>query len=302
MEVSTTQEDILLKLSAPLCAAPDYSSQPDRQMPVLTFIRDIQSGNYLSCSPSFAIFAHRSKPEEITGLTAEELFGPDFAARFHDTDAKVLQTMAPHTCYEEISDSTGAIHCFQSTRMKITDDSGRDCILGISVDISEPVRIMKRLKLRDELTGVKNKLSFEQYTANLNRHIQKGDPVEFAISTFDVNDMKEINASGGIHAGDETLRMVCTMICDIFVHSPVFRIGGDEFAVISRGQDYEQISGLLADLTLYYQQSCRSGGPVVACGMARYSGESSAEEVFEKALQRMFKNKSQLKQKLKQQK
>ena len=123
MEVSTTQEDILLKLSAPLCAAPDYSSQPDRQMPVLIFIRDIQSGNYLSCSPSFAVFAHRSKPEEITGLTAEELFGPDLAARFHDTDAKVL-----------IANSTGSPFCIW--RFKLAVYCSKDSLFFTPVNSS----------------------------------------------------------------------------------------------------------------------------------------------------------------------
>lgn len=59
------------------------------------------------------------------------------------------------------------------------------------------------------------------------------------------------------------------MICEIYKHSPVFRIGGDEFAVVLTGRDYEQRENLLQDLkneTMINKKS--RTGPVVACGMA----------------------------------
>lgn len=295
MEGDITAADGSLKLSEPLTGTSKEASDLEKNMPVLTFTKDIKTGKYLSCCQSFADFVRRSSPDEVTGLTAEDLFGTDRAALIFESDKETLRSERPYAFYEKIADARGILHSFQITKMKTLDSSGRECIIGIGIDISEPVRIMEDRQLRDELTGVKNKQAFELHMAALNRHIRNDDHIEFAISTFDVNDLKAINVSAGTHAGDETLRMVCTMICDIFVHSPVFRIGGDEFAVISRGQDYELSSGLMAEIALYNQQSRKNGGLVIAGGMACYSGESSVEEVLEKALQRMYKNKEQLK-------
>ena len=295
MEDDITATDGSLKLSEPLPGSANRVPDLEKNMPVLTFTKDIKTGKYLSCCQSFADFVRRSTPDEVTGLTAEDLFGIDRAALIFESDKETLQSERPYAFYEKIADAHGVIHSFQTTKMKILDSSGRECILGIGIDISEPARIMEDRQLRDELTGVKNKQAFELHMAALNRHIRNDDHIEFSVSTFDVNDLNVINASAGTHAGDETLRMACTMICDIFVHSPVFRIGGDEFAVISRGQDYELSSGLMAEIAIYNQQSRKNGGLVIAGGMARYDGEDSAEEVFEKSIQRMYKNKENLK-------
>lgn len=296
MEDDITLPHSSLKLSEPLPGNSNNNLSLEKKMPVLTFTKDIKTGKYLSCSQSFADFVLRSSPDEVRGYTDNELFGADQSKRFSESDKETDRTEGPYAFYEEITDVRGEVHYFQTTKVKTADSSGRECILGISINISEPVRIMEDRKLRDELTGVKNRHSFEQYIDMLNHHIRNGEQVEFAISTFDVNDLKAVNASAGTHAGDETLRMACTMICDIFVHSPVFRIGGDEFAVISRGQDYELSSGFMAEIELYNKQSRKNGGLVIAGGMACYCGERFAEEVFEKALQRMYKNKEQLKQ------
>lgn len=49
----------------------------------------------------------------------------------------------------------------------------------------------------------------------------------------------------GHQAGDEYIIGACRIICNKFKHSPVFRIGGDEFVAISEGEDYEHIDSIL---------------------------------------------------------
>ena len=48
----------------------------------------------------------------------------------------------------------------------------------------------------------------------------------------DVNGLKHVNDTLGHKAGDAYIRAASAMICEIFKHSPVYRIGGDEFAVL----------------------------------------------------------------------
>ena len=75
----------------------------------------------------------------------------------------------------------------------------------------------------------------------------------------------------------------------------MFRVGGDEFAVISQGGDYARIDELVGRVNAHNAEARRAGGVVVACGMARYAGEDSVAPVFERADQDMYRNKGDLK-------
>ena len=112
---------------------------------------------------------------------------------------------------------------------------------------------------------------------------------------LDVNDLKKVNDSAGHEAGDQYIRDACRIICNTFKHSPVFRIGGDEFAVIAQGDDYARIENLIVRMKEYNAQALGSGGIVIACGMARNKGDASVAPVFERADQIMYENKSDLK-------
>ena len=76
------------------------------------------------------------------------------------------------------------------------------------------------------------------------------------------------------------------MICDIFKHSPVFRIGGDEFAALLTDKDFEHRSELLKELKNESFENLRSRtGPIVACGLGVYNPENdkSFDDVFKRA-------------------
>ncbi len=90
----------------------------------------------------------------------------------------------------------------------------------------------------DPLTHVKNKNAYELEKERLERQMQMGD-AKFALLMLDTNDLKEINDTYGHDHGDEYLLACCQLICRVFDHSPVFRIGGDEFLVLLENEDYE---------------------------------------------------------------
>ena len=48
-----------------------------------------------------------------------------------------------------------------------------------------------------------------------------------------------------VNKGDLYLKTACCTICKVFKHSPVFRIGGDEFAVILQNADYCNMESLI---------------------------------------------------------
>lgn len=108
-----------------------------------------------------------------------------------------------------------------------------------------------------------------------------------------------INDTEGHKAGDDYIKASCMLICRIFHHSPVFRIGGDEFAVILRGEDFMHRDKLLSSLRRQVEENIRIGeGPVVASGLAEYQPlkDRSVEEVFNRADTQMYGDKTRLKE------
>jgi len=147
----------------------------------------------------------------------------------------------------------------------------------------------------DALTGVRNRHAFLAAEEELDNLIGTRIVPAFAITMLDVNELKKVNDTEGHAAGDQLIRDACKVICDIFDHSPVFRIGGDEFVVISRGTDYDHIDELVAEIEKHNEEAKRNGGPVVACGMSKYDDDDSATAVFERADHAMYKDKARLK-------
>ncbi len=135
----------------------------------------------------------------------------------------------------------------------------------------------------DGLTGVKNKSAYEDMSETLSRQIEGGQPVKYAIALCGVKDLERTNETLGRDAGDRLIREACAVICDVFNHSPVFRVAGDQFAVIAQGRDYECIDALVAALEDINEKNRQAGRAVIACGMARYDGTGSVASVFERA-------------------
>ena len=157
----------------------------------------------------------------------------------------------------------------------------------------------KELARRDELTGVKNKTAYLELEKSVQSNIDNGmDYLPFAIVICDANNLKKINDSEGHTAGDEYIRESAMMLCDIFDHSPVFRVGGDEFVVFLRGNDYSNRAQLMNRLREQVRDNLRSGsGPVMASGIAEYVPESDSlvSEIFDRADREMYEDKQELK-------
>ena len=63
---------------------------------------------------------------------------------------------------------------------------------------------------------------------------------------------------------DEYIKKSAKLLCDIFDHSPVFRVGGDEFVVFLRGDDYSTDYVLEAgDFLILYPQDVHMPGVCV---------------------------------------
>lgn len=155
---------------------------------------------------------------------------------------------------------------------------------------------------RDSLTGVRSKAAYMKKAEELNTAIQRGGNSPFAVVMIDVNFLKEINDTYGHSHGDEYLRGCCRIICDVYKHSPVYRVGGDEFVAILRGSDYRNRAEKLSDLRDRFEEAYESkqGDPwrhySAASGMADFaSDDNTFELVFKRADQQMYENKTAFK-------
>lgn len=152
---------------------------------------------------------------------------------------------------------------------------------------------------RDELTGAKNKNAYKELEASIQKNMETGtDFHPFAFVVCDLNNLKRINDTMGHKAGDEYICSACQMIFDTFSHSPVFRIGGDEFIAVLTERDYADKDHLLGELRRQILDNRESGnGPVIATGMAVYDARTDLKvtDVFDRADNLMYKNKKELK-------
>ncbi|MBR0400788.1 MAG: GGDEF domain-containing protein [Mogibacterium sp.] len=112
---------------------------------------------------------------------------------------------------------------------------------------TEYAKKMDRIAYIDALTGVRNKRSYGDALDELANDIQAGI-AKFGIGVVDLNNLKTYNDTYGHEKGDIAIRTICELICETFKHSPVFRYGGDEFAIILEGHDLRFIDDLIADL------------------------------------------------------
>lgn len=187
----------------------------------------------------------------------------------------------------------------------IEEEAGKRLVIGVN-DIEALVRQEEDVANRllqaqskaniDALTGVKTKYAYNDIEEQLNSLIKAHAYTDFAVVILDINDLKKVNDTQGHQAGDQYIRDACKIICETFKHSPVYRVGGDEFAVVSQGEDYDRIDELVGRIKKHNEEAVKSGGIVVSVGMSRFDKDDSVAAVYERADNAMYENKSSLKE------
>lgn len=197
----------------------------------------------------------------------------------------------------------------QYTRLTVRKSSdGKHFIIGVEniddivkkeKDHLDALNSERELARRDGLTGVKNKIAYNELVSSVQSNLDRGvDYLPFAMALCDLNYLKQTNDTVGHHAGDELIKEAAKLICETFDHSPVFRVGGDEFVVFIRGDDYRDREELTKKIRDQVQENIRTGeGVVVAIGMTAFEPgkDHKVEEIFDRADALMYEDKSRLK-------
>ncbi len=149
----------------------------------------------------------------------------------------------------------------------------------------------------DPLTGVKSKNAYHEDILGIDRRIEDGILKHFGIVVCDVNGLKLTNDTLGHEEGDRLIKSAGKLICHTFVHSPVYRIGGDEFVVFLHGEDYANRKKLMKDFNRQVETNAGDGKVVVAAGMSEYlpGADENYGSLFSRADRKMYERKKQLK-------
>lgn len=151
----------------------------------------------------------------------------------------------------------------------------------------------------DSLTHVRNKGAYSRYIEGIQERIdRKNDEVVFAVGMFDCDNLKYINDRYGHEKGDVYLMTACRLICRVFQHSPVFRLGGDEFCVILQNEDFQNkdvLSQQFFDAMVEISSSAENEWEEVhvAMGISAYDKQTdyNVNEVVRRADELMYENK-----------
>ena len=173
-------------------------------------------------------------------------------------------------------------------------------------DIKDKDELLGRMSVevyRDALTHVGSKSAYIRKADELSGMITDGT-AEFAVAMVDINDLKRINDQCGHKSGDTYIQGCCQIICNVFKHSPVFRIGGDEFVAVLTGVDYQNRDRLLRQIRAEFSK-CYSNTSMplyqrysAAVGLAVFKPDDiTFEYVFRRADKAMYADKMSFKNK-----
>ncbi len=173
------------------------------------------------------------------------------------------------------------------------------------VDAEGKVEVMKTqvshmdmLAYQDALTHVKNKAWYDKVRERINRDINSGR-ARFAIVMADLNNLKKVNDTFGHEHGNDYIFGACHELCVMYDHSPVFRIGGDEFVILLENRDYDNREVLFRKMKEVFDYTTNDTTRdawerySVAMGMAIYNvtTDNSMDDVFKRADAEMYKDK-----------
>jgi diguanylate cyclase (GGDEF)-like protein len=116
----------------------------------------------------------------------------------------------------------------------------------VTANLKTYITDLNDLAYADALTSLHNKGAFDICIKDIQTKLDEPNGgLAFAVCIFDCNDLKAVNDENGHDKGDIYLKETAAIICEVFEHSPVFRIGGDEFAALLLDRDYENREELL---------------------------------------------------------
>ena len=151
------------------------------------------------------------------------------------------------------------------------------------------------------MTGIKNSTAYAEAIDELDKEINLDNPA-FGVIVADINNLKITNDTYGHDVGNELIVHSSKIMKEIFKKSSVYRIGGDEFVVILKGQDLDNHHALIEKMDeAFAADYLNVNNDTVAVSIARGVAvfdpaiDNIYTDVFAKADYAMYMNKEAMK-------
>ena len=156
-------------------------------------------------------------------------------------------------------------------------------------DVEAANNLLVYRSFHDDLTGLYNRNYFEEQYPQLKN---LDEPMEASIVLMDINGLKLINDAFGHMAGDRILKETASLLREIFKDSEIFRIGGDEFAIIPFGKKEITVQLLINKVNKEIKK-IKVGGvsASVSVGYAFVTEDKTLREIFTEAEDWMYREK-----------
>ncbi len=240
----------------------------------------------------FLLWSRRNITKPIVALEESAVKFVDHSQGQRDVDA--LSFEAPEIRSEnEVKDLSNAV-------VKMTEYM-REYVTDV-VSAEKKAANMQELANRDALTGIRNKTAYDHEYKKLEALLKEGD-TKIGLAMVDLNFLKKMNDTYGHDKGNLAIQKLCRLVCTTFTHSPVFRIGGDEFVIILRGSDYDDYANLekkfQSEMRLMQEDEMLKPWEVISAsiGAAFYdpAQDDGLSSVFRRADHTMYENKIAMK-------
>ena len=150
--------------------------------------------------------------------------------------------------------------------------------------------IYKELAFLDTMTSLQNRTAFELKL----KMLKSGTDSEPVIITIaDMNNLKHINDTYGHQSGDDAITALAKAVSGIFSDCSCYRIGGDEFCIISEGISKEEIEKLI-QLLGHQLEEASIGKKYTVSASVGYSvlEENDVDGCFKNADENMYRIKA----------
>lgn len=155
----------------------------------------------------------------------------------------------------------------------------------------------------DSLTGLKSNAAYNKMVDQIDKDIHLGK-AEFSMYIMDMNNLKLMNDTYGHKKGDEMLIDAANLMKKVWPEDSIYRIGGDEFAVLlnnSVASQYEDhIKTFDKEIEKFNQANDKYDIELqIAIGLAVYNKgrDESFVDVFRRADNQMYEDKHKKKEK-----
>lgn len=245
----------------------------------------------------------------VFGLSKEDIIGKSFYKAIQwccdpDETFKAAIDQLVNTSETSVQFELSFIHpdggersLVNNAHLTYSDDGSETYIDGLIEDITErkaTEQLILKQSLTDELTQLLNRKAFNQRMGEMIDQFERY-AVPFCLVLLDIDHFKKVNDAYGHQKGDEVLvSLGKTMKASTRRTDLIYRIGGEEFAILLTNTELEQGASFAEKLRLIIKEKVNVTEDetiTVSMGVARVREEDDRDRIFKRADDNLYKAK-----------